>query len=164
MSHQKIDMQIKKIRILPGELDNHQPLARFMITLFNLFEDEIVSKIQNTPYLDITRTDMNTLRYIGYGGETSSQLAKFAGISKQAMGKQIESLSRRGYVSASQDFGDARMSKISLTEKGSDLLIYLIKEIKKIELRYKRKIGDSAYDQMKADLSSLISLYVNRKS
>jgi DNA-binding MarR family transcriptional regulator len=164
VSRQKIDLQIKKIRILPGELDTHQPLARFMITLFNLFEDEIVLKMQNTPYEDISRTDMNTLRYIGYGGETSSQLAKFAGISKQAMGRQIESLSRRGYVKTAQDSSDARMSKISLTEKGSDLVIYLIKEIKKIELRFKRKIGESAYEKMKADLSLLIGLYENQNS
>ncbi len=159
MSNQKINSQIKKIRILPGELDNCQPLARFMITLFNLFEDEIVSKTQNTPYQDITRTDLNTLRYIGYGGETSTQLAKFAGISKQAMGKQIEGLSRRGYVKTLQDDVDARIFKISLTNKGSDLVIYLIEEIKKIELIYQRKIGESVYDKMKEDLRLLIGLY-----
>ncbi len=157
-------MSIQQIRIHPQELDNNQPLARFMITLFNLFEDEIIFKIQNTSYKDVTRTDLNTLRYIGYGGETSSQLAKFAGVSKQAMSKQIDSLSRRGYVKAIQDKSDARIFRISFTRKGSDLILCLVKEIKNIELRFQRKIGRSVYDKMKIDLQSLISLYRELKS
>lgn len=164
MNLKKSHISIQQIRIRPQELDGNQPLARFMITLFNLFEDEIIIKIQNTRYKDVTRTDLNTLRYIGDGGETSSQLAKFAGISKQAMSKQIESLSRRGYVKAIQDKSDARIFKISFTQKGSDLVLCLIKEIKEIELRFQRKVGRSAYDKMKLDLQSLISLYGESKS
>jgi DNA-binding MarR family transcriptional regulator len=135
-----------------------------MITLFNLFEDEIILKIQNTNYKDVTRTDLNTLRYIGHGGETSSQLANFAGVSKQAMSKQIESLSRRGYVKAIQDKSDARIFKISFTQKGSDLVLFLVKEIKVIELRFQRKVGRSVFDKMKIDLQSLINLYGESKS
>ena len=164
MTTKKSVTPIQQIRIRPQELDSNQPLARFMITLFNLFEDEIILKIQNTSYKDITRTDLNTLRYIGYGGETSSQLAKFAGVSKQAMSKQIESLSRRGYVKTLQDKIDARIFKISFTRKGSDLVLCLIEAIKETELRYQRKMGRAAYDKMKADLQLLISLYGRPKS
>ncbi|MBX9766945.1 MAG: MarR family transcriptional regulator [Bdellovibrionales bacterium] len=152
---------IKQIRINPRELDDQQPLARFMISLFNLFEDELIAKIMNTTYKDLTRTDLNTLRYIGHGGETSSQLANYAGISKQAMSKQIESLSRRGYVDTVQDKNDARVFRISFSKKGNDLVTRLIEIIKEIELRHETKIGKSAYRKMKTDLQLLISLYLN---
>lgn len=164
MNTKKSPISVQQIRIHPQKLDSNQPLARFMITLFNLFEDEIILKIQNTSYKDVTRTDLNTLRYIGHGGETSSQLAKFAGVSKQAMSKQIESLTRRGYVKTIQDKSDARIFKISFTQKGSELVLCFIEEIKEIELRFQRKIGRSVYDKMKLDLQSLISLYGESKS
>lgn len=150
---------LKKVKIHPQDLNFEQPLARFMISLFNLFEDEIISSLSKTSYKEVTRTDLNAMRYIDAKGLTATQLAKFAGISKQAMSKQIEDLTQRGYVRKVADIDDGRIYKILFTDKGVSLINYLIGIIKEIEHRYERKIGKSEYLKLKTNLKILIGLY-----
>ncbi|MFN7728290.1 MAG: MarR family winged helix-turn-helix transcriptional regulator [Bdellovibrio sp.] len=152
--------RIKKLKVHPSEIDNHQPLARFMITLFNLFEDEIISDLCESSYSDITRTDLNTLRYIDQAGVTVGQLARLSGVSKQATSKQIEDLVERGYVQKTADKNDGRIVRVKFSNKGLGLLSTLIKIISGIEARYLKKIGKLEYGKLKKNLGALIDLYV----
>jgi DNA-binding MarR family transcriptional regulator len=150
---------LKKIRVHPQNLDGNQPLARFMISLFKLFEDEIISKLSKTPFREVTRTDLSSMRYIDENGSTVSQLANFAGVSKQAMSKQVENLSKRGYLKKFTNQEDGRVFKILFTEKGLALINLLVEIIRGVELKYERTIGKSEYIKIKANLKLLISLY-----
>ena len=154
--------QIKKVKVHPQEIDQHQPLARFMITLFNLFEDEIISALSESTYSEISRSDLNTLRYIDQAGVTVGQLARFSGVSKQAISKQLEDLVERGYVQKTADENDGRIVRVKFSNKGLGLLNTLIKIISGIEARYQKKIGKLEYDKLKRNLGILVGLYVQR--
>ncbi len=154
--------QIQKVKVHPKEIDHDQPLARFMITLFNLFEDEIIAALSESAYSDINRTDLNTLRYIDKEGITVGQLARFSGVSKQAISKQIENLLKRGYAQKAPDEHDGRIVRVKFSNKGLGLLNTLIKIISGIEARYQKKIGKQEYVALKKNLASLLDLYLQR--
>ena len=152
--------QIRGLKVQPQEIDTHQPVARFMITLFNFFEDEIIIALSKFSYSDINRTDLNTIRYVNEAGITVGQLARLNGVSKQAVSKQIEDLVKRGYLQKSADENDARIVRVRFSSSGIRLLNKLIEIIGGIEAKYQKKIGKTAYDRLKRDLGSLLDLYV----
>ncbi len=151
--------QFKQVKVRPNDVDSRQPLGRFLISLFNLFEDEVIRALSSTTYSDITRTDLNTLRYIDESGISVGELAVLSGVTKQAVSKQIENLRKRGYVQKKSDPTDARVIRIKFTQKGIELLGLLFEIIKQIEDRYEQTLGKTKYSNLKTELSVLIRLY-----
>ncbi|MCX6119227.1 MAG: MarR family transcriptional regulator [Proteobacteria bacterium] len=156
---QKATKKLSRIKIHPQDLNHEQPLARFMISLFNLFENDLMASLSKENIIDVTRSDFNVLRYVDPSGSTVSQLAQYAGVSKQAISKQVDSLIRRGYLRKMSDAIDGRQVNIVFTRKGETLIGSSINIIAKIEARFERKLGSTAYRRLKSDLSSLMGLY-----
>jgi DNA-binding MarR family transcriptional regulator len=151
--------KLSRIKIHPQDLNHEQPLARFMISLFNLFENELMASLSKENISDVTRSDFNVLRFVEPSGSNVSQLAQYADVSKQAISKQVDSLIRRGYLRKMSDATDGRQVSIVFTRKGETLIGSSIEIIAKIEARFERKLGSTAYHRIKNDLNALIGLY-----
>ncbi len=133
--------RLKEIRIEPSELDLKQPLGRFLIVLFRQFENELLLELERIGYKSLSSADFNAIRNIDPKGSSSIRIAQLAGISKQAMSKQLSKIEKQGLIKRKPDSVDSRSQQIVFTKKGEQLVVAAIGIIQKIENRYARYLG-----------------------
>jgi DNA-binding MarR family transcriptional regulator len=93
---------------LPGLLD----LASE--ALFEEFREDLVE----SGYGDIRPTHGCVFRFVHEDGMRLTELAAFAGMTKQSIGEIVDDLAERGYVERFPDPNDRRAKLIRLTAKG----------------------------------------------
>lgn len=151
----------KKIKV--DDLNEEQPLGRFLILLFIEFEKEVIESLNSKGIKDILGSDLNILRFLKPEGSQAIEIAYLAGISKQAVGKQVQSLEKRKYLNRSTSPKDGRAQIILFTKKGEVLLRELIGIIREIETRYESVVGEKEYQRLKIQLKSLFDQYKKQK-
>jgi DNA-binding MarR family transcriptional regulator len=82
--------------------------------LFAEFREDLVE----AGYGDIRPTHGCVFRYVHDDGMRLTELATFAGMTKQSIGEIVDDLAERGYVERFPDPADRRAKLIRLTEKG----------------------------------------------
>jgi DNA-binding MarR family transcriptional regulator len=92
---------------------------------------------------------------IGARGTSAVELARRLGISKQAAGKIIENLERRGYVRRHPDRADARSKIVTLTERGVDALVQSEQIFNDLRRQWADRIGADRLSELESDLASL---------
>lgn len=148
---------VHEIEVEASRLNLKQPLARFLIVLFRQFEDELISELSKSGHRSISPADFNVLRHIDPRGISAVRIAQLAGVTKQAIGKQIAKLETDGWITRKDDPIDQRAKIVIFTKKGERLLHDAFSVMQKIENRYARILGGKAeLDQVKAVLQSLI--------
>ncbi len=154
-----MDNQLDPQKILIDAVDQHQPLGRFLILLFRSFEDDLVRRLEAEGYSDVTPADLNVLRFVRPSGSTSIEIAKLAGVTKQAIAKSIAAIERKGYIKRQPNSEDGRSQIIVFSPKGMRLLKVCIAAISQIESVYEAKLGKNAFAQLKYALTQLIGIY-----
>lgn len=151
------NLDLKKI--LVDSVDQHQPLARFLILLFRDFEEDLLRRLEAEGYSDVTPADLNVLRFVKPTGSTSIEIAKLAGVTKQAIAKSIAAIEAKGYLKRQANSKDGRSHMIVFTRKGLRLLQKCISVISQIETIYETKLGKKAFANLKLALTQLIGIY-----
>jgi DNA-binding MarR family transcriptional regulator len=107
----------------------------------------------------VTPADLNVLRFVRPTGSTSIEIAKLAGVTKQAIAKSISSIEAKGYIKRQPNSEDGRSQIIVFTPKGMRLLKTCIAAISQIESVYEAKLGKKAFADLKLALTKLIEIY-----
>lgn len=154
-----MDNNLDPKRILVDSVDQHQPLGRFLILLFRAFEDDLIRRLEAEGYSDVSPADLNVLRFVRPTGSTSIEIAKLAGITKQAIAKSIATIEAKGYLKRQPNSEDARSQIIVFTPKGKRLLKTCIAAIAQIETIYEAKVGNKTFAELKLALTQLIGIY-----
>jgi DNA-binding MarR family transcriptional regulator len=157
-----MDSDLNPKKLLVDSVDQHQPLGRFLILLFRAFEDDLVRRLETEGYSDVTPADLNVLRFVRPTGSTSIEIAKLAGVTKQAIAKSIATIEAKGYIKRQPNSEDGRSQLIVFSPKGMRLLKICIASISKIELVYEAKIGKRAFADLKVALTQLIGIYESK--
>ncbi|MNK01147.1 MarR family protein [compost metagenome] len=153
----KKDNLINEIRVEASQLNFNQPLGRFLIILFRQFEDELISELKMLGHETISASDLNVIRHVDPQGISSNRIAQLAGVTKQAIGKQIDKLEKDGIVKRMNHPDDQRVKLIIFTKKGQKLVLDSIVIIGKIENRYARILGGkNELENIKRSLQSLL--------
>lgn len=97
----------------------------------------------------ITAADHAILRCVLRGGATSTDIARMLSLTKQAVGKTINSLEHRGYVARSRSASDQRAQDVTLTEKGTALVGHSIRVAKALDKRAAEILGASDLAKLK---------------
>lgn len=150
-------VSLKKIKV--DQVDEYQPLGRFLLLLFRAFENDLMAVAANVGFSDITSSDLQTLHFVSLKGSLATEISKMAGITKQAVGKSVTSLEARGYLTRRENLKDARAKVIIFTPRGRMLLKTAVQAINKIEKKYERELGSKNYAILRASLASLIQLH-----
>ncbi|MFN7877178.1 MAG: MarR family winged helix-turn-helix transcriptional regulator [Pirellula sp.] len=145
--------------LLVDAVDQHQPLGRFLILLFRSFEDDLVRRLEKEGYTDVSTADLNVLRFVRPTGSTSVEIAKLAGVSKQAIAKSIATIEDKGYIKRRKNADDGRSQIIVFTPKGMRLLQTCITAISQIESIYEAKLGKKSFTELKSSIAQLIKIY-----
>lgn len=145
--------------LLVDAVDQYQPLGRFLILLFREFEDDLVRRLEREGYKDVSTVDLNVLRFVRPTGSTSIEIAKLAGVSKQAIAKSIANIEVKGYIKRRENADDGRSQIIVFTAKGMRLLQTSIAAIAQIESIYEAKLGKKSFADLKSSLAQLMTIY-----
>lgn len=94
-----------------------------LVNIFNTVMKMEEEAIQNASYDDISITEVHTLEAIGTGrARTMTHVANILGIKVSTLTTAIGRLVKKGYVRRFRDETDRRMVKISLTERGTEVV------------------------------------------
>ncbi len=154
-----LDKRLDPRKLLVDRVDEYQPLGRFLILLFRSFEDDLVGRLKRIGYADVSPADLNILRFVKTTGSNSVEIAKLAGVSKQAIAKSVAAIEAKGYLKRQSDPKDGRSQVLMFTPKGRRLVESCILAISEIEKIYERSLGKEEYVKLKLTLAQLIGIY-----
>lgn len=127
-----------------------RPIGLLLSSLAATYEQAFLLGLNSVgAHATITAADHAILRCILRGGATSTDIARMLSLSKQAVGKTINSLENRGYVARSRSAIDQRAQDVTLTEKGVDLVEHSIHVAKSLDQRAQEILGRSDLEKLK---------------
>ena len=85
-------------------------------------------------------------------GVRSTELAQRAGMGKAAMGELVDELEGLGYVKRRPDPGDRRAKLVVPTAAALEVTRLVHQFNRKLEARYRRQLGDEAYESLRKSL------------
>lgn len=103
------------------------------------------------------------LSYIGFlanlteEGVTNNELAKRAGVTKQAMSKVVNLLESEGYIYTQKNQNDSRSSVIFLNDRGKALLQALFACMTEVKQRFVGKVGEERFEAMISTMVDLVN-------
>lgn len=143
--------------------DETQPTGRLLILLFRAFETTLIERLDKQGVTDISMSDLNVIRHLDPCGSQISAIAQSAGLSKQAIGRTVADLEKKGIVRTIADPSDRRGKLVQFTHKGARLVATAIEIIKKMETRYKKIMGADEYNKTRQSLILLIKSHAENK-
>lgn len=138
-----------------------QPVARLMLDAFRGFESELVNRLQQVGFDDIRMHHLNLLRHLNPEGMRLVDLARDAGISKQAAGQFCQKLAGSGYVQIDSNPQDRREKIVSYTPKGQAFLQAAYQHVTQIEQHVHEALGNARYRALEAALKCYINTINN---
>ena len=136
-----------------------QPLGRHLIRLFKRFEGEILESLRAGGYPTLTAGHLDLLRHLDNTGMRAVDLARDAGVSRQAAAKMVQAVETMGWVKREVDPDDARSFRVLYTDQGLELIAKATELVADAERAFAEELGKKRYDELKSDLERLESLY-----
>jgi len=115
----------------------------------------IVKGLQERGFRDLRSTHTSLLSNLEIGGSSLTNVARRAGMTKQAMGRLADELIRLGYIDSTRDEVDRRAISLVFTDAGLDLMQQSFEVMNDIETRCAKRIGKSEYKKL---LHSLVEI------
>ncbi len=131
-----------------------QLLLRTTRTVSGLIEAELARR----GYDDVRLSHNTLLAHLDLAGNTITQIAERAQMTKQAMGVLAEELETMGYISRRVDARDGRARVLTFTERGRKLLLESLTIIDEIERQYTARLGEQTMDGLRAGLQAILSV------
>jgi DNA-binding MarR family transcriptional regulator len=92
---------------------------------------------------DITADQLKLINLVaGWESMSGSELARRAGVTKQAMSQMVNLMEKRGVLIVQQDPNDLRVKMISLSVYGVEFLKYFSSYIQDLNKQYTKIIGE----------------------
>jgi DNA-binding MarR family transcriptional regulator len=132
---------------LPGLLDMASE------ALFAEFRVDLVE----AGYGDIRPTHGCVFRFVREDGMRLTELANFAGMTKQSIGEIVDDLADRGYVERIPDPADRRAKLIRLTEKGEQAQATGLELFANLEQRLADRHGADRLEQLRPLLEEIVT-------
>ena len=92
-------------------------------------------------------------------GMRSTELATYAGITKQSMGYLVDLLEAGGYVERVQERSDQRAKAVRLTDRGRKASSTIRDLVFDVEADWGRRVGDDRIRQLRSILQDLVTSY-----
>lgn len=120
-------------------------------------ETRVMAALAQTGHDGITMAQSRLMQRLDPGGMRLTELAEQARVTKQTAGALVDQLERSGYVTRLPDPTDARARLVTLSDKGLEVCRGAGAEVGRIEAEWRERLGDRAFDAMRAALVTLTS-------
>lgn len=131
--------------IEPGAI----PLAGLLEIAGETLLAEFREELTNRGYADLRPTHGCVFRFIREEGMRLTDLAGFAGITKQSAGELVDDLVNLGYVERTADPEDRRAKLICLTRRGREAQRVGFGLFAELEQRWAAHFGQERFDQLR---------------
>jgi DNA-binding MarR family transcriptional regulator len=121
-------------------------------------------KWQDDGWHDIQPEHLKLVGIIGDREWNNNELAKKAGISKQAMSKMVNLLEGRGFISVVPDENDSRAKIITISKKGVEFLEYFHKNNIEFSRQFSELISKDKLNTLTQILSELAEGLIEREN
>ncbi|WP_315093566.1 MarR family winged helix-turn-helix transcriptional regulator [uncultured Cellulomonas sp.] len=130
-------------------------LALLLLEGFRSLADAGSAELAERGYPRIRPIHDFTLRSIVAGADTTAELARELGISKQAVSKTVAVLESEGYVATGTDARDGRRRVYSVTDRGHALLRTGLQVFDELRGRWAERIGAEQLERLEDALADL---------
>lgn len=100
----------------------HYNLGRLLNNALNRFENRVLEILAENGHGEMRYSQINLTRNLDMAGTITAELARRAGMTKQAMGEIVEQCEQLGLVERVRDTRDARAKIVKFTAKGLEWL------------------------------------------
>ena len=130
-------------------------LCRHIYIVHRYFNEWAQKQWKEDGWKDIRPEHLRLMSIISNETVNNNELAKRAGVSKQAMSKMVGDLESHGYVDVVPDPNDSRAKIISISNKGVEFFEYFQSCNKLIEKKFRAILGDEKTDRLRELLGEL---------
>jgi DNA-binding MarR family transcriptional regulator len=134
--------------------DTH--LGRMLLKLERQFTRQVLEKLASDGITGITLRHFVVIPYVDDKGIRATEIARQAGVSKQAVSKLIDELVDNDYLEIKADPADKRASLVFISEKGREFLQLAIVHTKNIEKKWATKVGVKDFATMKLAMRKIL--------
>jgi len=137
---------------------SERPVGLLLSNLAAIYEQAFLHGLISDPTpASITSAEHAILRCVAERSATATEMARTLGLSKQAIGKTVAALERRGYVMRSSSAVDERAQLVSMTEEGRRLARRSIRVAKSLDARTRKVLGARDFASLKALLVRMLT-------
>lgn len=108
----------------------------------------IVEQLHEQGFTQLRSTHTALLSHLDLDGNTLTEIARRAGMTKQAMGRLADELVKLNYISRSRSETDRRAVHIKFTRSGLKLMQKSFKIMQDMEIRCSARLGSKPYKQL----------------
>ena len=132
-----------------------QTISRLLLEAFRALESELGPALEDRGAFELTPSQARALLLVDRAGTRLTELARRAGVTKQAMMQMVDDLQGMGCVRRTPDPDDARAKVVRLTAKGVRQRARARKAVLTVEGRLKRRLGPRRYEVLRVGLEEL---------
>lgn len=130
-------------------------VPRLLFNAYSVCRDYVLAELSGRGYPDVNMSHAVLLRQIDFLGTSLAELARRAGVSRQAMTKLARQLERLRYVRVESDAADRRIRVVRLTEHGLAMAAACIQAYEALERRFERVVGRSRIDALRTTIGRI---------
>ncbi len=135
---------------------SQQAISGLLIEAFRSLESEIGPALEDRGAFELTPAQARALLLVDRTGTRLTELARRAGVTKQAMMQLVDDLQTMGCVRRTPDPEDSRAKVVRLTAKGLRQRARARKAIQAVESRLKRQLGPRRFEAFRTTLEELV--------
>jgi DNA-binding MarR family transcriptional regulator len=122
--------------------------ALLRIPLDRVYE-RLLEALHDHGFTDINESHFKVLRWPGPNGDRPVELAKRAGMTRQAMNYLLGQLEDLGYVERRADPNDVRSRRVHLTPHGRSTIAVIRDAVSDLEREWETQLGAGDWQQLK---------------
>jgi len=115
----------------------------------------LIAGLNASGFPELRLPHMAVLQYPGPNGSRPQELARRAGMSKQAMNQLLRTLERLGYVTRRDAGDDGRARTVHFTRRGEAVWERMVEILTAIEAEWTHALGKRRFKQLKSLLRDL---------
>jgi DNA-binding MarR family transcriptional regulator len=131
-------------------------IGRLLLDAQRGYSMTALAELRRRGHTGLTLAHTNLLAHLDVGGARMTDLARNAGVTKQAIGKVVSDLEAKGYVRREGDESDRRASVITYTPAGWEFLRDAHEVKQQIEADYGRILGPQGLTELRRLLVALV--------
>lgn len=149
-------MNFKKEDLQSQRWDN---LGRLLGFGWMAFHIRVVHHVKSNGFHDLTDAHFRLTRSMDYDGTRISDLARRAGVTKQAMSQLVRSMEEMGYLKRVNDAKDKRAQLIRYTRRGKRLAKTIVESANLVEDELREMIGAKNIATLKTSLTCYLDAF-----
>ena len=136
---------------------NEPQLGRLLLAAHRTLASDLVVELEERGWPDIRASQASLLLNVDRrAGTRLTELARRAGVTKQAMMVVVDELEVRGFVRRTPDPEDGRAKVVRLTARGRTLAAECRRAVAAVESRARRTLGGRRYEGLREALDLLL--------